>query len=1383
MYADIPDQDFADKFHQKFYSDMDRGEFYQKINYSPLPALGGFKKMAAGVKPALEKEKVLAEQAQEAIQKVGEVAPEVVPSPGIQYGDIGDPFAETVGMEEKPTPVLGPTKEQAEALARRSGVEVEPGLGQPTWGDPINIASVLTGIGAGPAMAGAGLKEAGKAALRSIPGVLGAETGGAVAAGELEKAPPYVKIPAELALATAGGMATSKLARMASPTVLRQTFAGGKPVLPPREVFDAEIQPFLSKGVSYGEAIGEVAKKYGTDVNTLAEFLRPAYQEFAQISGAVGARGPQLALSPDSIKVWGLKGPIEIPTKDLAARQKGIAQLSEQLDEVDKLMAAKYPTGYTLPEVEEFKSSIIQARDYLARPPETPKPGYFNPYAPKIPRIDVPQERLVPRPEQPLDIARPIPTSHEIMRQRLERMPTGEVEMPAGIEPASHQTPAGWWNSLGAKGRTAFLKGTDIESPNQYRKPYQKLGGDQQVKIQELWGARPRQVQTPSKPSAKIITEDLMGIAEDKGIQQMHSGGPSTRAIFSPTDVAGEINPISKTKMLLINYHGERASEFDRGAILVDKAAREAGLRHLMPNEYMKFLKQEVSAYQRGGEITDKTRNFINTYNELREPLEQAIQEIKPDWQMRENYFRQMFETRGQAWRDFMTRNKSSLEGPKGFFKQKKYMSWEDGLEAGLKPKYSNVADIVKADLAEKRHFVEGYQVFKRMKEEGLAEFLPSGSQLPPGKGFLEDRRFKVSEFVDRPGGFAIPPEALEEAKSVGETGYQWVPGVKGFMPRGRYIADKPIADLVNSQFEPGIQNRVFKAAIKATNTVRQLKVFGPFHFWFTDATSRAITNEMLALTEGKIPGLKTAESLIPLGSERTRRLGSKIQEAWLTPGKHGPEFDEAVQNLVEGGQRFRYDPRGIIRNLGKESDNFGNILKDAYIDTLHDLKGLRVDKVLGRALDGITAPIMKYQVPQVKLGIHQIITQPEHAALKAKFNVGANGKTTDTAMQKAYETERMFINQKASKFVDNAFGQMVKENIFMSNVWKDILSIGIQFPTWNIGNFNIMGAVGKAGWEMLTQQPLSLQSKMATRLATGLLINAGITGSLIHRTMTGEWPTTFKDVYMPVIDPKSGDRLIQGTYLRSMMAWGSHPIRTMGHMKNIAIGMTWDIMNNKDFQNARIWTPHAPTTQKIGEFAQYTGEQLQPILFSQFERGTSPATTYAGLVGWQKPAAYLTNTELEQTMSDLARGGITKTRYEADFLRTEKKMLDVAKRDKPKFAAEMTKALSDKKISEAQALRIINKAKVEPLIGKFRNLDVQDMIRAFPYASEKEKPLILPAFMKRLANTLKKEPQKIEPLRHEINDIVDSLTKIKPKTIQEIGKRELENPEPEVEE
>jgi hypothetical protein len=170
-------------------------------------------------------------------------------------------------------PTFAPTKEQAEASAKASGVDVEPGLEQPTFLDPINIAGGLPAIGratTGSLLSGVATKPGLVAMAKALPGFLGSEAvGGAVYSGlEGDKSvPEWAKLPLALAAGVGGGLATSKIGELGAAAKLRAI--GGQAPIPPEDVILSEVTSRLTKGMSAQDALKEISEKYGRTVQDI----------------------------------------------------------------------------------------------------------------------------------------------------------------------------------------------------------------------------------------------------------------------------------------------------------------------------------------------------------------------------------------------------------------------------------------------------------------------------------------------------------------------------------------------------------------------------------------------------------------------------------------------------------------------------------------------------------------------------------------------------------------------------------------------------------------------------------------------------------------------------------------------------------------------------------------------------------------------------------------------------------------------------------------------------------------------------------------------------------------------------------------------------------
>lgn len=178
-------------------------------------------------------------------------------------------------------------------LLNKEGELVPPlGVGDPF--QPADIPAIILsgGLTAAPKV---GIPLALKAMTKSIAPVVISVAAMEAATGMMENQPFYQQFPLSLAAGVLAGVVTHRLGRMASPTVLRQTIGGGKPIQVSPELFKGEISQRVLAGMDYKTALHDVAQKYGS---TIDEILSTAGSlEFRQqiAKGAGTAAGAEAA--------------------------------------------------------------------------------------------------------------------------------------------------------------------------------------------------------------------------------------------------------------------------------------------------------------------------------------------------------------------------------------------------------------------------------------------------------------------------------------------------------------------------------------------------------------------------------------------------------------------------------------------------------------------------------------------------------------------------------------------------------------------------------------------------------------------------------------------------------------------------------------------------------------------------------------------------------------------------------------------------------------------------------------------------------------------------------------------------------------------------------
>jgi hypothetical protein len=132
------------------------------------------------------------------------------------------------------------------------------------------------------------------------------------------------------------------------------------------------------------------------------------------------------------------------------------------------------------------------------------------------------------------------------------------------------------------------------------------------------------------------------------------------------------------------------------------------------------------------------------------------------------------------------------LEGSKAFLKQRTHLTFEEGLKAGLKPVSDNPVDLVLLKAREMDRYIMAHKTLGELKEQGLAKFVPLGSDVPAGWTRIND-----------PIG----------------TPYQQ--GDNGeLILRGHYYAPEGAAQVLNNYLSPGMRSKGWYRVLLGVNNV-----------------------------------------------------------------------------------------------------------------------------------------------------------------------------------------------------------------------------------------------------------------------------------------------------------------------------------------------------------------------------------------------------------------------------------------------------------------------------------------------------------------------------------------------------------------------------------
>ena len=566
-----------------------------------------------------------------------------------------------------------------------------------------------------------------------------------------------------------------------------------------------------------------------------------------------------------------------------------------------------------------------------------------------------------------------------------------------------------------------------------------------------------------------------------------------------------------------------------------------------------------------------------------------------------DDYFPHIWEDPEKAGQAFkQAESKRPIQGSKAFLRERTIPTIQEGLALGLKPVSDNPIDLVLLKNREMRKYILANKWMAEMKDKGLIKFV-SANEVPP-EGFV-----KINDSI---------------AKVYGP------PANGGRVILGEYYAPSDVGTVANNYLSPGLRgSATYRAFLSLGNTLNQFQLgLSFFHAGFTSVDT-AISKLSLGLEygfEGK-PG-EAFKNIVaaPAAPITTLIEGSKIHNEWVKPGSQGGDYARIVDALQKGGARAKMDEFYRTNATKKMKQAFGE-------GTIKGFAGGLI-KAPFAAIEQAAKPVMDYIVPRQKLGVAAELMRKE----LAKMPEGASDAVVRQTAAKVWDS------------VDNRMGQMVYDNMFWNKTAKDLAMASVRSVGWNLGTLREVGGgvidTGKFLKDTLTpKEKAEFTHRMGYVIAMPIV--TGIIGATYQYLLTGEGPTETKDYFFP----KTGEIDAQGravrmtlpTYMKDVYHYGHDPVGTIEGKVHPLIGLSVQMLNNKDYYNRPIVNADDPLIQKMTDEAMYFGKSVEPISIKNFMQAKQSAMSAeeqaAGFVGITRAPSYIGESTAENLAAKLA--------------------------------------------------------------------------------------------------------------------------------------------------
>jgi hypothetical protein len=464
--------------------------------------------------------------------------------------------------------------------------------------------------------------------------------------------------------------------------------------------------------------------------------------------------------------------------------------------------------------------------------------------------------------------------------------------------------------------------------------------------------------------------------------------------------------------------------------------------------------------------------------------------------------------------------------GGAGSLKAKTFPDYEAARSAGLEPYTTDPIRMLELYGEKMRNFIG--------KQEALEKNLRDGT-------FIRSEPPKVVGAAGAPEPAIkskIPPNYVESRTS---------PGI--YMPEEVVHAWDNFHD---AGLAGGRHKNLYEAVRNANSAWTNLELsFNGYHL-FTMA-NEGIIHEVARGLE-KIAGGHLLKGLGTIGGAptapvRLARLGSKVQGGYLDPRSTDP----ITKALISGGLRpigrshaadAKMGQQAFVKSLKNMPDQIRRILPDLGQEW-RDRRGNVLGQAMypfhlaGRVIAQVSHPLFEVYIPKLKAGA--AYKQMEHWR---EMNPHATPEQETAAARKIVNT------------VDNRFGEMTSDHLFMNKVVQDMAVAGMRSFSWFMGSLKEIGGGTYSGLRGIAKRqnvlnPSSPHYDPRVAYAIAMPMTIAATSAMYQYFLGSKQPPAdWRDLYAPRTGGttratgggKAPEHMLMPGYHKDVHGWLAHP-------------------------------------------------------------------------------------------------------------------------------------------------------------------------------------------------------------------------------------------------
>ena len=628
---------------------------------------------------------------------------------------------------------------------------------------------------------------------------------------------------------------------------------------------------------------------------------------------------------------------------------------------------------------------------------------------------------------------------------------------------------------------------------------------------------------------------------------------------------------------------------------------------------------------------TPEQQKLIDDHKSAMDLWKNELQHLNRTEQMEfiDKYLVHMYRNPEAETRQFFSQY--GKRGGSGSTKKRTLPTYEDAKDAGLTPYSDNPIELAARYGMSMRHYLASQKVIERAVETGVAG------------------RFTAGEAV---GGTGAP-----ELHQVGGPPPGWkrldAPPDRG----GRHLyAPEDFADVYNQYYSKGMQGPIYSALRNLNAAWTQMELgLNAYHF-FTMANESIIKDVDRGLNKifsGQFKeGAKTMASA-PGAPYLTAVEGRRFLRDYLDPHSTNPLASIAAEaNARPVGRGHAYD---ILGSAGDENVSRGAFIKNIFSANkinfelkrswdeikqdwgLADTVGKQAlfpFKQASRALQTVGAPLFDKYIPLLKAGALSNQLKDWH---QTKLMQDPNFDIMSPAgRQEGVAAARKFVDS-----IDNIFGEMIHDNLFMNQSLRHSAMVSMRSFSWTLGAMRALAggtyAAGKAGVLSIKNQENRFSMahpEFDPRISYAIAFPFVMaTISAIYQGFRArEAPQDWRDLYAPrtggTIPGLGGkgqvkEHALMPGFQKDVYGWLTHPLREgyakLGGLTTTAI----EQITNEDWRGDPITKRGANPLEQMQQRAAHLFSRFGPIGVRSMMKGqpeTSGITSVETALGFRAP-------------------------------------------------------------------------------------------------------------------------------------------------------------------